>query len=372
MEREKIMVAQEAILAKLGKSKEVSEEEYQGLAGEIEEIGHCFIKKRFDEKAIEVVEAVAGEKAAEVVEKMKKKGIYRKLADDLKKIEGIGQKEVSEIMEQVREMKKDKAAKESSERYVTRVLEAILESVPFEKEAAATKFAKRMGSVMERSMKERKREFLGKVRIALGALDDKVFEKFKNAKWEANDPRRTKKLADACRVLTQGKLGRGAIEQGRKVKREWDWIRLKKKRQEARRKADADELTGDAIKNKKLLKKERKKSERLEKKKKKGGKDRAKDMSGESLPDLLKGVHEKNIKSSREEREAKKNQLFSYRGGVGKGESGESLRKEKRDAQLRNQRRVRLGVSDKKSFPIKRLASKLRSMKGFGRATARA
>ncbi len=366
-EREKIMVAQEAVLDKLGKSKEINKETYHKLAGEIEEVGHYFIKKRFVERAIEIIEAVAGESAAKVIEKINKKGLYRKIADDLKRIEGLEQRDVSEIMEQIREIKKDKAAEKSSERYSTRVLEAIVEGTidSFSTEKTTEKFAKRMKSVMNRSMKERKREFLGRVRIVLGARDDKVFKKFENAKWEANGPRRTKKLADACRVLTQGKLGRGALEQGRKVKREWDWIRLKKKRQEARRQAEVDNLTGGAFNNKKQLNAERKKGEKV----KKRGKKKTRDLSEDTLPDFLNKLHEKNIKSSMEERKARRSQLFSYRGGVGRDES-ETIRRAKRETYL-ERGRVRLGV-EKKSSPFKRLASKLGIGKGFGRATARA
>lgn len=377
VEREKIIVAQDAVLEKLGKTREVDEGKYQEIAGKVEELGHYFMKKTFDEKVIKAIEDAAGEGASVIVEKIRQKGLYKGLVDDLGKIKGLEERDSAELAEQVREIKKDKLAKQASERYMERALEAIVESTlnEFEKEKTAEKFAERMGKLMERAMKERNREFMGKVRIALGALDDKTFKKFKNAKWEANGPKKTKKLAEACRVLTQGKHGMDALERGRKVKREWDWIRLKKKRQEAKRQAEAEKLTEGAIENKKQLKEHREKADKLKekaRKKKKGGSGQVKKRRDEGNLEFLERQFEKMQQSElKKNAEERRRDLFSYRGGVETGKTGEAKRLEKKEAYLA-QFRVRMGVEDRKPSPFKKMASKLKMNGGLERAVARA
>ncbi|MCP4647663.1 MAG: hypothetical protein GY852_08010 [bacterium] len=192
----------------------------------------------------------------------------------------------------------------------------------------------------------------------------RIRKKYERKKDEA----RTERRKDICKTINPD--GPGATAIGKAIRNLKLWNQRHNKR-----KADVNELTEGAIKNKKLLKSEQEKSDILEKKRKKNrgkrDKDKARDLSNDSLPDALKKIHEKNTESSKKKAEAKRNALFSYRGGVDGDTGNEVLRMEKREAYV-ERFRFRGGVEEKKSFPIKKLASKLGIGKGLGRATARA
>ncbi len=212
--------------------------------------------------------------------------------------------------------------------------------------------------------KASEKAFMKKVTKLLGRGSSRLIKAWENAVEEGKHEARK----DVCKTATKDRIGRDGAKSAEK--KDGFWKKLSKKRSRKRKEAreEADSITGGM--NKGAYEKH---GITPPSQKPKGNpNNKKKDGSKESLPDLLKRVHERNTGASKLEKTGKHTGL-SYRGGVGAGgnKSTEALRREKSEEYL-ERFRFRGGVDEKKSFPLKRLASKIGIRKGFERTTAQA